>query len=117
MSRKEIVNAAAALLVERLLGMAVNDTELRVDVDSEGLRLTEADLHVPIVMPEARPMDTHSGKDPVRVVCGTTPITIRIPNRVLQAFRAQSEKTGTKYQTLINRALSDAADTFKKSPL
>lgn len=117
MSRKEIVNAATALLVERLLGMAVNDTELRVDVDIEELRLTGADFHLPIVMPEARHKETYSGKDPVRVVCGTTPVTIRIPNRVLQVFRSQSEKTGTKYQTLINRALSEAAEGFEKAPL
>lgn len=46
-------------------------------------------------------------------VSGKQSITIRIDRRVLMAFRNQSEKTGTAYQTLINRALQDAADTFK----
>lgn len=117
MSHKEIVNAAAELLVERLLGMAINDTEFRVDVDAEGLRLTDAEFQTLIEMPGAKHKDTSSGKGPIPVVCGSTPVTIRIPNRVLQAFRAQSERTGTKYQTLINRALSEASAVFEKSHL
>lgn len=46
-------------------------------------------------------------------VSGTRPITIRIPNRVLQKFQRQADKTGTPYQTLINRALSEAADAME----
>lgn len=46
-------------------------------------------------------------------VSGKQSITIRIDRRVLLTFREQAEKTGTPYQTLINRALQDAADTFK----
>lgn len=45
-------------------------------------------------------------------VSGTRPITIRIPNRVLQKFHQQADKTGTGYQTLINRVLSEAADAM-----
>ena len=42
-------------------------------------------------------------------VSGTKPITIRVPNRVLQAYHRKAEKTGTAYQTLMNRALKEAA--------
>ncbi|MBP7484330.1 MAG: BrnA antitoxin family protein [Aquabacterium sp.] len=44
---------------------------------------------------------------------GTRPITIRIPNRVLQKFHRQADKTGTPYQTLVNRVLSEAADAME----
>jgi predicted DNA binding CopG/RHH family protein len=42
-------------------------------------------------------------------VSGTKPITIRIPNRVLQEFHRQADKTGVPYQTLMNRVLAHAA--------
>jgi predicted DNA binding CopG/RHH family protein len=45
-------------------------------------------------------------------VCGTKSITIRIHNRVIRAFKAQADATGTAYQTLMHRALSEAADGF-----
>jgi uncharacterized protein (DUF4415 family) len=37
---------------------------------------------------------------------GKTRITIYLDNRTLQRFKAESEKTGKGYQTLINEALS-----------
>ena len=37
---------------------------------------------------------------------GKTRITIYLDNKVLQRFKAESEKTGKGYQTLINDALS-----------
>ena len=45
-------------------------------------------------------------------VSGTKHVTIRIPNRVLQVFRQQADKKAVPYQTLMNRALSEAADAF-----
>lgn len=45
-------------------------------------------------------------------VSGTSSISIRVPNRILQAFRRQADKTGVPYQTLINRALDKAADAI-----
>lgn len=56
------------------------------------------------------PADVGGSKTPVS---GTKPITIRVHNRVLRAFRDQAEKTGTAYQTLMNRALANAADAMK----
>lgn len=43
---------------------------------------------------------------------GTKPITIRVPNRVLQVYRQQADKKGVPYQKLMNRALADAADAM-----
>jgi uncharacterized protein (DUF4415 family) len=37
---------------------------------------------------------------------GKTRITIYLDNKTLQRFKAESEKTGKGYQTLINEALS-----------
>lgn len=54
-----------------------------------------------------------SAERPKVAVCGTKPITIRVHNRVLRAFRDQAEKTGTAYQTLMNRALANAADAMR----
>ena len=41
---------------------------------------------------------------------GTHPICIRVPARVIKAFRVQADKTGSHYQTLMNRALQSAAN-------
>jgi uncharacterized protein (DUF4415 family) len=37
---------------------------------------------------------------------GKTRITIYLDNKILQRFKAESERTGMGYQTLINEALS-----------
>lgn len=41
---------------------------------------------------------------------GKTRITIYLDDAVLEAYRAQSEKTGKGYQTLINDALRNGVD-------
>lgn len=45
-------------------------------------------------------------------VSGTKPITIRLHKRVINAFKAEAARTGIRYQTLMHRALADAADGF-----
>ena len=43
---------------------------------------------------------------------GKTRITIYLDNKILERFKAESEKTGKGYQTLINEALAQkGADT------
>lgn len=49
----------------------------------------------------------------VSPVSGTKSISLRVPNRVLRVYRQQSEKTGTAYQVLMNRALQEAADAYE----
>ncbi len=48
----------------------------------------------------------------VEYASGTKPVSLRIPNRVINAFRAEAIKTGASYQTLMIRALADAAEGF-----
>lgn len=43
---------------------------------------------------------------------GSKAVSLRIPYRVIHAFKSQSIKTGANYQTLMNRALAEAAENF-----
>lgn len=52
-----------------------------------------------------------SGEAPLPM-SGTTPICIRLPNRVINAFKLEADKKGTRYQTLINRTLNTATGEF-----
>ena len=45
---------------------------------------------------------------PGETSCGTRKITIRIPNRILNTFKAKAKRTGTCYQTLMIQALNTA---------
>lgn len=74
---------------------------------------TQWDLDAIPAGPMCKPVAEHKvAADEIPVVSGTKSITIRVPSRILQEFRKQSEKTGTAYQTLINRTLQDAVDAF-----
>jgi uncharacterized protein (DUF4415 family) len=42
---------------------------------------------------------------------GKTRITIYLDNKILQRFKAESERTGKGYQTLINEALAQSPAT------
>ena len=43
---------------------------------------------------------------------GSHPISIRVPARVIRAFKAQAARTGGSYQTLMNQALNQATTAF-----
>jgi uncharacterized protein (DUF4415 family) len=45
-------------------------------------------------------------------VSGSRLISIRVPERVIHAFKAESAKTGRPYQTMMNRALKTVAESF-----
>lgn len=98
--------------------------------------LARLDAPLSLTVPEAKlePMDvdedwslfkeTHpelfEGKpDPATIrrleatVSGTTPVSIRVPNRVLQIFRQRAESTGVQYQKLMNRVLAEAAEAME----
>jgi uncharacterized protein (DUF4415 family) len=49
---------------------------------------------------------SHGKRGAVLSNAGKTRITIYLDNKVLQRFKADSERTGKGYQTLINEALS-----------
>ncbi|MDZ4104383.1 MAG: hypothetical protein U1E12_22195 [Hydrogenophaga sp.] len=80
------------------------------DVDAE---LSKIDAFVNRLMTAASPIDGPSSfTPPPEYTTGRRPVSLRIPNRVINAFRAESLETGTSYQTLMIRALADAADDF-----
>ena len=45
-------------------------------------------------------------------VHGRHPILIRVPKRVIQAFKNEAKRTGGCYQTLMNKSLKVAAEGF-----
>lgn len=71
------------------------------------------------LLKETHPMLFDGKPDPDTIkrlkatVSGTQPITIRVPNRVLQVYRQQADEKGVPYQRLMNRALAEAADAME----
>lgn len=49
-------------------------------------------------------------KAAMQPISGTHPICIRVPARVIRAYKLRAEKTGCSYQTLMNRALAAGAN-------
>jgi len=77
----------------------------------DGFDLLEDDVHDSIMRLEAA--RTGPGAllgDDTSPLSGTARISIRVPKRVLRAFKSRARKTGVPYQTLMNRALRVEAD-------
>lgn len=66
-----------------------------------------ASMPAPRKTPAAAPAPTPSSK--------TRPITIRVPDAVIVAYRGRARENGTAYQTLINRILKTALLTWPAS--
>lgn len=107
----------AARLMTVLLSRLDHSIDLRIPVEEE---------FDPSVLDEnwtlfkdLHPEEFDKKPDPATIerlkgtVSGTKPITIRVPTRVLQAFRREADRTGVPYQTLINRALAEMAESIK----
>lgn len=113
-TKKEDVTPTLAVLqsILKQVGLTVEDL-LREQPEIEfNLEIPEFDIEELLADTKFTPNPPKVSKAPLPVI-GKQSITIRIDRRVLLTFREQAEKTGTPYQTLINRALQDAADTFK----
>lgn len=92
--------------MERALAVADQPiTAMNFDFDD----LDYDDLHAGS---PAAPVKAPSAAAPVPSLSGTSPICIRVPARVIHAFKAESAKTGRPYQTMMNRALKIAAEGF-----
>lgn len=114
-SRREFREEGVKLLLERLLaGIATPSPDALSDEFPVPIEIGDDwSLYTAMHPDEAPSTSIHTGEPPfAEPACGRRSITIRIPNRVLLAFRRQSERTGTAYQTQINRALQDAAEAF-----
>lgn len=78
------------------------DVDVDVDVDFDDL----------CAWSPVAPVNPPTTDTPAPSLCGTRPICIRVPARVIHAFKAQAAKTGGSYQTIMNRALNTAAMGF-----
>lgn len=79
--------------------MTFTEDEIDLDLDLDG-------DYAPISTSPAR-----STADPATIVSapGSTKISIRVPNRILDLFKAQARKSCLGYQTLIVRSLKASA--------
>ena len=117
MARKTSVSRAVVIDVFRRLMAAIEDpAPLDLTGLSDGIDCDIPDVDVlidslgpmPVLADESTPT---TGKVP-EYVTGTKHVSIRIPNRVVNAFKAEAIKAGKNYQTLMNRVLADAAEKF-----
>lgn len=111
--RKNVREKLAARLLDGLLARLDSPKSLTIpDESMESLDIDDDWSLLKDLTPEFfEGASTSASTERLRAsVSGTKPITIRVPNRVLQAYRSKACKTGIAYQTLINRALKEAAD-------
>ena len=116
MSRK-IPEKAVDALIEKVIAASLTD-----DLSAWLANLPEPSLECDSVQWNLDALPDGPLPTPVKVrtvaddetgpITGTKPITIRVPNRVLRKFWQEAERTGTPYQTLMNRALQDGVDAF-----
>jgi len=112
-SKKTVSRALVAEMMKRIMVEIENPAlakSLGALPDVEAAR-RDIDDFVDGLMTAASPASkTRPVAPPPACTPGTKGVSLRIPNRVINAFRAESIKTGTSYQTLMIRALADAAE-------
>ncbi len=110
---KSIDRALVADVIKRLMIEIEKPTLLTSpgslpDVEAE---IRSIETFINRLMTTATPSsEAKAAAPPVGYTSGTKAVQLRIPNRVVNAFRAASFKAGTGYQTLMIRALADAAE-------
>jgi predicted DNA binding CopG/RHH family protein len=77
--------------------------------DSADLDVDVYELYARLPPPSVKPPTTDT---PAASLSGTKPICIRVPARVIHAFKVEAAKTGGSYQANMNRVLSVAAAGF-----
>ncbi len=112
MRRKLPVSHEVVIDVLKRLLAEIDDPTPLVIPDLEG-GLEDLDGYFKLLMTDpAAIVKSLTGKKAPEPVSGTQPITIRLHKRVINAFKAESARTGTSYQTLMHRTLAAAADGF-----
>lgn len=112
MSRKSAVSPELVIDVFKRLMMEIdNPTPLVIPEGDDGLE--DLDGFTKLLMTASAPITKSSSAVAAsEPVSGTKPITIRLQNRVVNAFKARAAESGASYQTLMHRALADAAEEF-----
>lgn len=92
-------------LFEKIMAVA-DQPILDMDFDFDDLNLS---LDALLSLPSYTPPKVSAVAAALPSLSGTRSICIRVPARVIHAFRVQAAKTGGSYQTIMNRALKAAA--------
>ncbi len=111
-TRDELAKRLLEVLLARLdapVSLGVTEPELEPLVIEEDWSLFK-ETHPDVF--EAKP-DPATIKRLKATFSGTKPITIRVPVRVLQAYRHKAEEKGVPYQKLMNRVLAEAAGAIE----
>lgn len=113
--RKYVSHEAVADVIKRLM-LAITDPTFAaipgpvMDVEAE---LADVDDFLDRLTTSTLPVSTPTAKATFcEPVSGTKPVSIRIRKRVINSFKAEAARTGASYQTLMHRALADAAEEF-----
>lgn len=101
---KRLIDALIARLDAPVSLVIPNEILEPIDIEEDWSLFKEA--HPDVF--EAKP-DPATIKRLKATVSGTKSITIRVPVRVLDAYRHKAEEKGVPYQKLMNRALAEAA--------
>lgn len=115
MARKKSIDRALVASVIKQLMIEIEKPGLpavpgAADVTNEIKRI---DAFVDRLMTKAiTSSDIEPSTRPPEYASGTKAVQLRIPQRVINAFRAAALDKGVGYQTLMIRALSDAAEEF-----
>lgn len=107
-SKKKLSPEEFETILDRIKA-AADQPVLDMDFDFDALDVDFDDLCAWSPATLVKPSTTDT---PAPSLSGTRPICIRVPARVIHAYKAQAAKTGGSYQTIMNRALSGAAAGF-----
>lgn len=110
--REELAKRLMDALIARLdapLSLVIPAEMLEpMHIDEDWLLFKET--HPDVFEPKPAPSTIKRLKE---AVSGTKPITIRVPVRVLAAYRHKAEEKGVPYQKLMNRALAEVAGAIE----
>lgn len=96
-----------------LSAMAELDAECEAALNSTPEPILDLDFDLLFSNPSAS-VPTMAFATPTLNVCGNQEISIRIPRRIIAAFKAQACRSSTGYKTLIVRTLNAASKGWKK---
>ena len=108
MAKKKLTREEFSWVLDRIMEAAKEPLpEFTFIEDDLDLELGELPEFIP-----SPPVAVTKSAAPLPPLSGTKAIQIRVPARVIRAFKLEAERTGGQYQTLMNRALKAAADRF-----